>query len=243
MNKQEMMAIVHEQLALDYNCEPEDFNKDGIIFTTAQKRNGRREMPFVTPRLEVITMGKSTIVNASNDIMPYIKRKFKGKSNYEIMTSNLVYGVNPYFLPSMSNYQYAQNDNYKFTLIDENIRDLYKYKEFHNALQYDPNSKRPETLAAIANDGNRIVGIACASSDSKTMWQIGVDVLPEYQGNGIAVTLVNMLTKETLSHGIVPYYTTDCTNINSQKVAIKCGYFPAWSHCFRARLPKLYSKL
>ncbi len=243
MNKQEMMAIVYAQLALDYNCEPEDFNKDGIIFTTAQKRNGRREMPFVTPRLEVITMGKSTIVNASNGIMPYVKRKFKGKSSYEIMASKLVYGVNPYFLPSMSNSQYAQNDNYKFTLIDENIQDLYKYKGFHNALQYDPNSKRPETLATIANDGNRIVGIACASADSKTMWQIGVDVLPEYQGNGIAVTLVNMLTKETLSRGIVPYYTTDCTNINSQKVAIKCGYFPAWSHCFKARLPKLYSKL
>lgn len=243
MNKQEMMAIVYEQLAIDYNCKPEDFNKDGIIFTTAQKRNGRREMPFVTPRLEVITMGKSTIVNASNDIMPYVKRKFKNKSSYEIMTSKLVYGVNPYFLPSMSNSQYAQNDNYKFTLIDENIRDLYKYKEFHNALQYDSNSKRPETLAAIANDGNRIVGIACASADSKTMWQIGVDVLPEYQGNGIAVSLVNMLTKETLSRGIVPYYTTDCTNIHSQKVAIKCGYFPAWSHCFKARLPKLYSKL
>lgn len=238
-----MMAIVYAQLALDYNCEPEDFNKDGIIFTTAQKRNGRREMPFVTPRLEVITMGKSTIVNASNGIMPYVKRKFKGKSSYEIMASKLVYGVNPYFLPSMSNSQYAQNDNYKFTLIDENIQDLYKYKGFHNALQYDPNSKRPETLATIANDGNRIVGIACASADSKTMWQIGVDVLPEYQGNGIAVTLVNMLTKETLSRGIVPYYTTDCTNINSQKVAIKCGYFPAWSHCFKARLPKLYSKL
>lgn len=238
-----MMAIVYEQLALDYNCEPEDFNKNSIIFTVAKKQEGRREMPFVTPRLEVITMGKSTIVNAPNDIMPYVKRKFKNKSSYEIMTSKLVYGVNPYFLPSMSNSQYAQNDNYKFTLIDENIQDLYKYKGFHNALQYDPNSKRPEMLATIANDGNRIVGIACASADSKTMWQIGVDVLPEYQGNGIAVSLVNMLTKETLSRGIVPYYTTDCTNINSQKVAIKCGYFPAWSHCFKARLPKLYSKL
>jgi len=243
MNKQEMMAIVYAQLAIDYNCEAEDFNKGGVIFTTAKKQDGRREMPFVTPRLEVITMGKSTIVNASTDIMPYVEIKFKGKSSYEIMTSKLVYGVNSYFLPSISNFQYAQNDNYKFTLIDENIQHLYRYKEFHNALQYNPNSKRPETLATIANDGNRIIGIACASADSKTMWQIGVDVLPEYQGNGIAVTLVNMLTKETLSRGIVPYYTTDCTNINSQKVAIKCGYFPAWSHCFRTRLPKLYSKL
>lgn len=239
MNKQEMMEIVYAQLALDYNCEPEDFNKNGIIFTVAKKQEGRREMPFVTPRLEVITMGKSTIVNASNDIMPYVKRKFKNKSSYEIMTSKLVYGVNPYFLPSMSNNSYAQNDNYKFALIDENIQHLYIYKEFHNALQYDFNSKRPETLASIAYDRNKIVGIACASADSKTMWQISVDVLHEYQGNGIAVVLVNMLTKESLRRGIVPYYTTDYTNINSQRIAIKCGYLPAWSHCFRTRLPKI----
>lgn len=31
-------------------------------------------MPFVTPRLEVITMGKSTVVNASKSVMPYVKQ-------------------------------------------------------------------------------------------------------------------------------------------------------------------------
>ena len=32
-------------------------------------------MPFVTPRLEVITMGKSTVVNASKSVMPYVKHR------------------------------------------------------------------------------------------------------------------------------------------------------------------------
>ena len=102
---------------------------------------------------------------------------------------------------------------------------------------YNFESERPEMLSAIAYDENKIIGIACASADSKTMWQIGVDVLPEYRGNEIAVKLVNMLTFETLKRGIVPYYTTDCVNVNSQKVAIKSGYIPAWSHCFKTRLP------
>ncbi|MDO4379194.1 MAG: GNAT family N-acetyltransferase, partial [Erysipelotrichia bacterium] len=100
--------------------------------------------------------------------------------------------------------------------------------------------KRPEVLAAVAYDGSKIIGIACASADSNTMWQIGVDVLPEYRGHGIAVNLVNMLTVETLNRGVVPYYTTDCSNINSQKTAIKSGYIPAWSHCFKTRLPIIY---
>lgn len=67
MTKSEMMNMVYNQLAVDYNCKPDDFCKDGVIFTVAEKLNGRREMPFVTPRLEIITMGRSTIVNASKN--------------------------------------------------------------------------------------------------------------------------------------------------------------------------------
>lgn len=237
MNKQEMMSIVYNQLAIDYNCKPEDFNKDGVIFTIAEKQTGRREMPFVTPRLEVITMGKSTIVNVSKNIMSYAKRKLEGKSSYDILTSKIVYGINPYYLPDIENLKEIENNSFQFELIDKNIQSLYVNKYFHNALQYNVDSKRPEVLAAVAYDKNNLVGIACASADSKAMWQIGVDVLSNYRGNGIAVKLVNMLTIETINRGIVPCYTTDCANINSQKVAIKSGYIPAWTHSFKMRLP------
>lgn len=49
MTKSEMMNIVYNQLAVDYNCKPDDFTRDGVIFTIAEKQNGRREMPFITP--------------------------------------------------------------------------------------------------------------------------------------------------------------------------------------------------
>lgn len=239
MTNREMMKIVYNQLAIDYNCNPDDFCKDSVIFTVAEKQSGRRELPFIIPRLEVITMGRSTIINVSEEIMPYVKRKLKGKSRYDILNSKLVYGVNPYYLPDVENIREIENDTFHFELIDSNIQSLYCHKNLHNALQYNKQSKRPEILAAVAYDENELAGIACASADSKSMWQIGVDVLPEYRGNGIAVKLVNMLTVETLNRGIVPYYTTDCSNINSQKVAIKSGYMPAWSHCFKTRLPKI----
>lgn len=240
MTKQEMMNIVYNQLAVDYNCKPDDFNKDSVIFTYAEKQIGRREMPFVSPRLEVITMGKSTIINASERIMPYVKRRFKGKSSYKILTSKIVYGVNPYYLLNVENINFINNDLYSFKLIRNDIQSLYKYDGFPDALQYNILSKRPEVLAAVAYDFTKIIGIASASLDSKTMWQIGVDVLPEYRGQGVAVKLVNMLTIETLNNSVVPYYSTDCSNINSQKVAIKSGYYPVWAHCFKTRLPKFY---
>lgn len=182
-------------------------------------------------------MGKSTIVNVSKNIMSYAKRKLEGKSSYDILTSKIVYGVNPYYLPDIENLKEIENNSFRFELIDKNIQSLYVNKYFHNALQYNVDSKRPEVLAAVAYDKNNLVGIACASADSKAMWQIGVDVLSNYRGNGIAVKLVNMLTIETINRGIVPYYTTDCANINSQKVAIKSGYIPAWTHSFKMRLP------
>lgn len=198
-----MMSIVYNQLAIDYNCKPEDFNKDGVIFTIAEKQTGRREMPFVTPRLEVITMGKSAIVNVSKNIMSYAKRKLEGKSSYDILTSKSVYGVNPYYLPDIENLKEIENNSFQFELIDKNIQSLYVNKYFHNALQYNVDSKRPEVLAAVAYDKNNLVGIACASADSKAMWQIGVDVLSNYRGNGIAVKLVNMLTIETINRGMI----------------------------------------
>lgn len=238
MTKQKMMQIVYNQLAIDYNCLPEDFGKNGVLFTAAKKQAGRREMPFLTPRFEIITMGRSTIVNASQEILPYLKRKFAGKTRHEILTSQLVFGVNPYYLPDIENLKEPNVPGYTFALTDQNIQDFYELKGLHNALQYDCASKRPEVLAAAAYDNGILAGLACASADSQTMWQIGVDVLPAYRGKGIACKLVHMLSVETLSRGVVPYYTTDCGNLTSQRVAFKCGYFPAWAHCFKTRLPR-----
>jgi hypothetical protein len=36
INKKSMMDCVYHQLAIDYNCSPDDFLKDGLIFTEAR---------------------------------------------------------------------------------------------------------------------------------------------------------------------------------------------------------------
>ena len=161
MTTHEMMATVYRQLALDYNCQPEDFTRSGILFTEAKMQRGRREMPFITPRLEVITMGKSTDVNASKSVMPYVKQKFRNKSSYEILTDKLVYGANPYYLPDIEHIKPMESAACSFVLLDKDLHGLYKNKGFPNALQYDRDSARPEVLADVAYDQEQIVGIAC----------------------------------------------------------------------------------
>lgn len=237
MTKNEMMQKVYNQLSLDYNCQPSDFLKDDIIFTVSKELNGRRALPFAEPRLEVLTFGRGMIVNASDNIMDYVKSQFANKSKLEIINSPLLKSFNPYYLPDLDRFKNIKNDFCQYKIIQRNeILELYKLPNMHNALQYNEKSERPEILGVIAVKDRQIAGLACASKDSDTMWQIGVDVFSEYRGSGIAVSLVNMLSKECLNKNIVPYYTTDIGNINSQRVAVKSGFFPAWSHCFRARI-------
>ena len=61
MDKKNMMQIVYNQLAFDYNCSPQDFLNDGLIFTEAKELKGRRPYPFITPRLEMITFGNGVV--------------------------------------------------------------------------------------------------------------------------------------------------------------------------------------
>ena len=60
------------------------------------------------------------------------------------------------------------------------------------------------------------------------MWQIGVDVLPDYRRQGIASALTSRLAREILRRGKVPFYCSAWSNIRSVRNAIRSGFIPAW---------------
>ena len=60
------------------------------------------------------------------------------------------------------------------------------------------------------------------------MWQIGVDVLPDYRNQGIASALTTNLALEILKHDKVSFYCCTWSNLASQRNAIKSGFYPAW---------------
>lgn len=152
-----------------------------------------------------------------------------------------VCGVNPYYLPEISKFALIEkNDKFKYELIEKSeIHQLYSLEGFDYALQYDVNSLHPEELAIVIKHNDDVVGVASAVAECKTMWQINVDVLSQFRGNNLAIIAVNMLTNEVLNRGLIPYYSTDSSNVISQRVAIKSGYIPSWSHCFRTRIDLL----
>lgn len=60
------------------------------------------------------------------------------------------------------------------------------------------------------------------------MWQIGVDVLPQFRQLGIASALTSRLAVEILDRGKVPFYCAAWSNIKSVRNAVRSGFLPTW---------------
>jgi predicted GNAT family acetyltransferase len=114
----------------------------------------------------------------------------------------------------------------------ESIPCLYAHPGFTNALSYRADHPRPDMIATVARRAGRIVGIAAASADCDRLWQIGVDVLPEERQHGIGRALVSRLTEAVLETGRIPCYSTAVSNIASRSLALRLGYWPAWTELY-----------
>ena len=116
--------------------------------------------------------------------------------------------------------------NYELTILKpKDFVNLY-LPEWENALC--AKRKNLDVLAVGACDKGKLVGLAGCSADCDTMWQIGVDVLPEYRRQRIATVLTNRLAKEILQRGKVPFYCAAWSNIKSVRNAIRSGFRPGW---------------
>ena len=77
--------------------------------------------------------------------------------------------------------------------------------------------KELDVLGVGAYDNGKLIGLAGCSADCDDMWQIGVDVLPEYRRKGIASALTSNLAVEIIERGKVPFYCCAWSNIRSAK--------------------------
>ena len=66
------------------------------------------------------------------------------------------------------------------------------------------------------------------SIPSDRMYQIGVDVLPEYRRKGVASAVTSRLALEILALDRAPFCCAAWCNIKSVRNAIRSGFRPAW---------------
>ncbi len=100
---------------------------------------------------------------------------------------------------------------------DERFEDAYGF--------YDT---APDMVGVAALRDGQILGMAGASADSPHLWQIGINVLPEARGQGVAAMLVALIRNDVLAAGRLPYYGTSISHLASQRVALRAGFLPGW---------------
>ena len=246
--RNELIASAAAQLACDYCCSADDFlNEKGRVTLSRISNNGRRCFRAEPDFFKAATMGSGTVISAASEMLEFSSDLLKKCSGPELFDQKKIWAINNrlaeynkviavnniYFLPE-SPYRYIPRGGFKIKLYEEYeiASELYPVKGFNNALLYSSDKPRRDKLAVCALNGKDIVGIAGASSDSPIMWQIGIDVIPEYRERGIGSELVSALTQAVFMHGAVPYYGTWNGNIASQNTARSAGYYPVWAEMF-----------
>jgi len=241
--KTEILQIAKEQLALDYSCQVSDFEKEKNTIVENNLVEGRRIYRNDGCFLKLLCFSNKAIIKTSPMMMPWCEEKFlKTDTEWLFEYPKLreidkklnefgheIAGIHHYYLP-----------NTDVSLIEPNIS--VKWYKTEDILQFENddrfgeafafNKTNPDVLAVAAFDGDNMMGMAGASADSKTMWQIGIDVFPEYRGRKVGTNLVALLKNEILKRGKVPFYGTVNSHFHSQNIAINAGFFPVWAELY-----------
>ena len=199
---------LYQQLAIDYCCQISDIKDDKNHFMEYKKIEGRRQFE------EADDCVLKVIVVNFRKLDEILK-----KEGYRIKT------VHPFFIPK-DDHVYEING---VEIKKYNQEEILQFKDddrFDEAFCFSEAS--PDVLAVAAIIDNEIVGMAGASADSPSFWQIGINVNKNFEGRHIASGLVSILKSDILQKGIVPYYGTSFSNLASQHVAARAGFEVAW---------------
>jgi GNAT superfamily N-acetyltransferase len=232
MTHKEMIHIVQSQLAIDLNCTIDDLNgdKDSVIFVNAKENPGRRPYPRKERYFEILSMGKSIVVSATLERLSIAKTHMQGKDRDTIFSLPFIRGLYLHFLPDLEKIKpMSPPDHFLFEVVEkDDVPKLLGTEGLDNAIISDKNHPYQTVLVVVAKKDGKFVGMAGACNVCEKMWQIGIEVLPGYRHLGLATYLVNRLTFEVLDRGRVPTYDVISSNIASQRVAYRVGYYPAF---------------
>ncbi len=255
-NRESALKLVRKILAADLACEESDFDKEGIAFRVAKELEGARRFPLPEKFLAVVTMGRGVVVSCSADRMHWARTNLKSRSpealfyalaiarmeKYVARDHQTMFGPELKYICTQDSLQpYHLDGEVGIDLIqEESIKQLYGNNLFPNALgrRYDP--QRPRLLGCSAKHDGVTVGLATASADSDSMWQVGIDILPDYRNRGIGKALVSQLTEALFKIKKLPYYSTGISNISSRRTAISVGYRPVWVEIFSQERAEVY---
>ncbi len=239
MTNQEILKIALQQSAYDCNCNAEDFLATENKIVLSQKNEKARVYMPLPLECDFVSYGNNIVAQVSprmKETVEWYIGKFPIEHCFEspnVIALNeklaqfeyKVCFMAEYFLPDVNELKELPCA-YAIKVLKPEEFEQYYTTEWGNALC--KSRKHLDKLAVGAFDNGKLVGLAGCSADCETMYQIGVDVLPEYRRKGIASAITSRLAIETLNLGKVPFYCAAWSNIKSVRNAIRSGFRPAW---------------
>ncbi|MBQ4557265.1 MAG: GNAT family N-acetyltransferase [Clostridia bacterium] len=240
MTNEQIWEIALKQSAYDCGCAAEDFFSGENIVTVSKSHPRARKYLPLPFECDMVTYGSGIIAQTSERLAGVVREyinKYPTEHAFETPHIHALdemlapYGLKvcfmaEYFLPDVNKIK-ALPCKYELRMLhNEDFENLYT-PDWSNALC--KKRKELDVLGVGAYDGEKLVGLAGCSADCDDMYQIGVDVLPEYRRQGIAAALTSRLALEILALDKVPFYCAAWCNIKSVRNAVKCGFAPAWA--------------
>ena len=235
-----MLEIAMEQSACDINCSPNDFLRTENVLVELNLNETAKKYYYQPINCNFISYGNNVVAASDSAcralVKEYISRFtfyncFKAPNLFWLEKRLLCLGLGvcfmaEYYLPDTEKLKPLDCHFKLKKLYAPDFEELYK-PEWSNALCEF--RRELDVLGIGAYDGGKLIGLAGCSADCGKMWQIGIDVLPEYRQKGVASSLTSRLALEILNCGKVPFYCAAWSNIRSIKNAMKSGFVPAWA--------------
>ena len=238
--KKDFSIALFEQLAFDYCCSAKDVLDDENHFTVFSQNSGQRVFDSMdNPTLKITVINDKLLFTGKEEVIHKCKELYKDTTgpwfmdvhNFRILEELLgqhgsrIKTVHPFFIPTVVDESYASD----FEIVKYSKEEIEQFRDderFDEAFCFD--EKAPDMLGIAAVKNGEIIGMAGASADSPTFWQIGINVMPGAENCHVATALVSKLKKEVLALGKTPYYGASMSNLASQRVALNSGFKPAW---------------
>ncbi|MBQ8305347.1 MAG: GNAT family N-acetyltransferase [Blautia sp.] len=242
-----MNEILLRQLAADYCCSEEDVRDRHNHFTVHEFREERRKYRESKECiLKIADVNGKLLFTGHEPMIGWCGERFRDtgsewffdaatfrsldarltEEGFRIMT------VRPFFISDTVTPVEPDGFSVRWYEADD-IEEFRGGDRFKEAYTFDPDA--PDVLGVAAVRGEQILGMAGASADSPSMWQIGINVEPEARGTGVARTLVTLLKNEILQRGKLPYYSTAMSHLASQRVALGSGFKLSWAELLTGR--------
>lgn len=241
--KKTYIEILEEQLAIDYDCSPDEVHSKENIYRILKVNEKARRIGSENSLLKIAVYREKLLVMAAPGIMDWCRENFgQHKGTWFSEPENLIkihnklqeYGqkladTHHHYIPAECSIPVKRDFALKW-YEEKEIEVFRGDKRFWEALLFDEST--PDMLAVCAMEGDTILGMASVTRDCDFLWQIGVNVTEQGRGKGIGAYVTSALKEEVLRRGVVPTYATVESHIKSQQVAFRAGFVPVFYKLF-----------